>query len=90
MSIDRYDQEMHPRCPPLGGPVPFFHCRRVNRGLPCHRIVVCWADRLDIAGFIREHYTAEEIERMNRPPPSRMGIVLETLDRVRGKGHPED
>ena len=39
MAIDQYDHEMHPRCPPLGGEVPFYHCRRVNRSLPCHRVV---------------------------------------------------
>ncbi|GAB4265532.1 MULTISPECIES: hypothetical protein [Deferrisoma] len=83
MGIDRYDEELHPRCPPLGGEVPFRHCRRVNRGLPCHRIVVCWADRIDIGAFLREHYTPEELEAMSRPPASRLGVMLETLDRVR-------
>ena len=39
MSRDRHDHEMHPRCPPLGGEVPFRHCRQVNAGLPCHRVV---------------------------------------------------
>ena len=86
MAIDQYDREMHPRCPPLGGEVPFYHCRRVNQGLPCHRIVVCWADRIDIGTFLRAHYTPEEIERMSKPPASRLGVMLETLDRVRGRG----
>ncbi|WP_025324082.1 hypothetical protein [Deferrisoma camini] len=83
MGIDRYDQEMHPRCPPLGGEVPFYHCRRVNRGLPCHRIVLCWADRVDIASFIRENYSQEEIEAMSRPPESRLAVMLETAQRVK-------
>lgn len=83
MSIEQHDQEMHPRCPPLGGEVPFRHCRRVNRGLPCHRVVVCWADRLDIVSFIRENYTDEEVRRMSRPPESRLEILLGTLERVR-------
>ncbi|NOY45686.1 MAG: hypothetical protein GXP50_09590 [Deltaproteobacteria bacterium] len=83
MGIDRYDQEIHPRCPPLGGEVPFYHCRRVNRGLPCHRIVLCWADRVDIASFIRENYSQEEIEAMSRPPESRLAVMLETAQRVK-------
>ncbi len=83
MGIDRYDQEMHPRCPPLGGEVPFYHCRRVNRGLPCYRIVLCWADRVDIASFIRENYSQEEIEAMSRPPEPRLAVMLETAQRVR-------
>jgi len=84
VNLDRYDEEMHPRCPPLGGEVPFRHCRRVNAGLPCHRIVICWADRLDIASFLRDGYTPEEIVRMSQPPASRLDILFETLDRVRG------
>jgi len=83
MAIDQYDHEMHPRCPPLGGEVPFYHCRRVNRGLPCHRVVVCWADRIEIAAFLRAHYTPHDLERMSTPPQSRLGVILETLDRVR-------
>ncbi len=86
MGIDRYDQQMHPRCPPLGGEVPFYHCRRVNRGLPCHRIVLCWADRVDIASFIRENYSPEEIEAMSRPPESRLAVMLETVQRVKKEG----
>jgi hypothetical protein len=86
MNLDHYDREMHPRCPPLGGEVPFFHCRRVNAGLPCHRVVICWADRIDIAAFLREGYTATELERMSKPPESRLEIMLGTLDRVRSGG----
>ncbi|GAB4282627.1 MAG: hypothetical protein Kow0092_37630 [Deferrisomatales bacterium] len=85
MAIDCYDREMHPRCPPLGGEVPFSHCRRVNRGLPCHRIVVCWADRIDVGAFVRAHYSPEEIEAMSRPPDSRLDVILETVARVAGK-----
>ncbi|MHB8765068.1 MAG: hypothetical protein ACYDA8_12140 [Deferrisomatales bacterium] len=83
MGIDRHDREIHPRCPPLGGEVPFHHCRRVNRGLPCHRLPGCWADRFDVIAFIRETYTPEEIDRMCEPPESRLDVMLGTLNRVR-------
>ncbi len=86
MSVDRHDSEMHPRCPPLGGEVPFYHCRRVNRGLPCHRIVTCWADRVEIVSFLREEYSPEELERMSRPPESRLDVLLQTVERVRREG----
>ena len=88
MSIDRHDSEMHPRCPPLGGEVPFRHCRTTNQGLPCHRIVMCWLDRVDMTAFLRTYYTPEEIERMSQRPESRLDILLGTLSRVRG-GDPE-
>lgn len=89
MSIDRHDPEHHPRCPPLGGPVPFRHCRSTNQGLPCHRIVVCWSDRIDIAGYLRACYTPEQIERMSRRPEARLDILLGTLARVQGTGEKE-
>lgn len=85
MSIDRHDGEVHPRCPPLGGEVPFRHCRQVNDGLPCHRVVVCWQGRLEIASFLREHYRAEEIEAMSRPPRSRLEVIIGAVERVRGR-----
>lgn len=86
MSRDRYDHEMHPRCPPLGGEVPFRHCRQVNAGLPCHRVVICWADQLDIAAYLRECYSVKEIEQMSKPPDSRLHIMLDTVSRVRAGG----
>jgi len=85
VSIDRHDPETHPRCPPLGGAVPFRHCRTTNRGLPCHRIVMCWADRVDIAAYLRECFTTEEIQRMSQPPESRLDILLGTVARVRDR-----
>jgi len=85
MSRDRHDHEMHPRCPPLGGEVPFRHCRQVNAGLPCHRVVICWADRLDIGAYLRECYSVEEIERMSKPSESRLQVMFDTLARVRDK-----
>jgi hypothetical protein len=60
----------------------------MHQGLPCHRIVLCWADRIDIAAFLREGYTAEELERMSQPPESRLEVMLGTLARVRSTQDP--
>lgn len=60
---EQYDHLTHYRCPPLGGPVGFKHCRTVNDGLPCTKFPACWGRKLDALEFLRENYTEEEISK---------------------------
>jgi hypothetical protein len=46
---------------------------------------MCWADRVDIAAYLRECFTTEEIQRMSQPPESRLDILLGTVARVRDR-----
>ncbi len=85
MARDEHDSLMHPRCPSLGGEVPFRHCRRVNLGLPCQRLLGCWEGTIDVLAFLRENYTLEELEPVFKPSPSRLETMFETLSRVREK-----
>lgn len=86
MAREQFDEKMHPRCPPLGGEVPFRHCRRLNGGLPCQRLLGCWQDQLDVLTFLREHYTLEELEPIFHPSKPRLDIMFETVSRVKGEG----
>ena len=86
MAREQHDQRMHPRCPPLGGEVPFRHCRRVNSGLPCQRLLGCWQEQLDVVGFVRENYTLEELEPLFQPSKPRLDIMFETVSRVKDGG----
>jgi hypothetical protein len=85
MPRGEHDALMHPRCPPLGGEVPFRHCRTVNLGLPCQRLLGCWQDRLDVLGFLRENYTLEELEPVFQPQKSRLEVMLEAVAKVKGE-----
>lgn len=72
------------RCPSLGGPVPFRHCRKTNNGSPCQSVAACWGGRIDLAAFLKKNYTAEDIEKVfGTPKKSRLETIFETLDKKR-------
>jgi len=71
------------RCPPLGGPVTFEYCRRMNAGLPCHQLLRCWGERLDVRTYLNENFSQEEIaQAFSTPPPGRMGTIFDVLKQV--------
>jgi hypothetical protein len=86
--IEEYDALVI-RCPQLGGEVPFSYCRTVNEDLPCRRIVVCWEFRFEIAKFLGDHYSIEQIERALAPPTkTRLETILDLIEKAK-KGKEE-
>ena len=82
MKRDQYDSLII-RCPSLGGEVPFQYCRKMNQGVPCRRLPLCWAERLDIIGYIKGFYSNEEIETVFfHTGTGRLGQIFENLERV--------
>jgi len=72
------------RCPQLGGEVPFSYCRTVNEDLPCRRIIICWEFRFEIAKFLSEHYSIDQIQRAFAPPTkSRLETLLELIEKAK-------
>lgn len=81
--IEEYDALIL-RCPQLGGEVPFKYCRTLNEDLPCRRIVVCWEFRLEIAKFLSEHYSIDQIElALASPTKTRLETILELVDKAK-------
>ncbi len=71
-------------CSQLGGEIPFRYCRTVNDGLPCRKILVCWEFRVEISGFLREHYSFDEIGRALAPPTkTRIEVMLELIEKAK-------
>jgi len=85
--IEAHDSLSYWRCPQLGGPVPFRHCRRSGIDtLPCRKLPECWGSQIDVPGFLASVYTLEEIEiAFGGPAKSRLDIVLETIDNSKEK-----
>jgi len=72
------------RCSMLGGEVPFHYCRTVNEDLPCGKIVICWEFRIEIAQFLNEHYSLDEIQRALAPPTkTRLDTILELIEQAK-------
>ncbi len=80
--IDEHDRRER-RCPRLGHPVPFSYCRKPGRDLPCRRIFDCWWETFDVEGFVRAHWTEEEIARILAPPKDKVSTLVELIEQAR-------
>lgn len=80
--IEEYDT-IEGRCRMLGHQVPFRYCRLVSGGKPCSGILDCWFERLEIADFIRSHYSDEEIEKILSPPKPKVATLIELIEKAR-------
>jgi len=81
--LEEHDDKTR-RCPPLGGPVPFKYCRKVNDQLPCHRILECWSAVFDVVGWLKGNYTEEELRRAMTPDDrSRLDKILRAAHEAR-------
>ncbi|MCF8034820.1 MAG: hypothetical protein K9K66_19115 [Desulfarculaceae bacterium] len=87
--ISDFDAVEHFWCPMLGQTINFAYCRQAQEGLPCNRVLTCFAPHFDVDAFIQEHYTPEQREQFLAPPPSRMDRVMEALEK-NVKPAPED
>jgi len=84
-NISSHDQVTHYWCPQLGQPINFAYCRRAQEGLPCGRVLICFADHFDVQGFIERHYTPQERASFLSPPKGRMQRVVEALAQAGAK-----
>jgi hypothetical protein len=71
------------RCPQLGGPVTFGYCRLVNEGLPCGRVVACWGGTFDVAAFLAEHYSREQIEQVFGASTDRLTRIIDAVKKAK-------
>lgn len=79
---EQFDEMTHWRCPPLGGPVPFSHCRKVAEGLPCSFMSKCWSGSLDVEKYLMGNYSSEEIERISaHAGTDRLDTILKALNK---------
>lgn len=88
-SIEKYDS-LEIRCRLLGHQVPFQYCRSSNRNLPCRKIMDCWWERVEIETYLRENFTAEELSRsVFAKPKSKIGSLIELIEKAKGNGFPK-
>lgn len=81
--IEEHD-ELTIRCPMLGGEVPFRYCRTLNEELPCRKIIICWEFRMEIAKFLSDHYSLDQIEKALTPPTkTRLETILELIEKAK-------
>jgi hypothetical protein len=77
-------EELEIRCPKLGGPVTFSYCKIEEQGRPCPRSLKCWVSYFDVEGVFRETLSPEEFDQcFRRPPPTRIGTLLELIEKAK-------
>jgi len=80
--ITQHDRRTR-RCPMLGHDVPFAYCRAPGSELPCRKVFDCWWETFDVTGFIRTHYSPDQIARMLAPRPDKLATIAELIERAR-------
>ena len=74
----------------LGHDIAFAYCRAPGRDLPCRKVFDCWFETFDVQGFIREHYTTEQIERILAPRQDKAATLVELIQRARQRRQSSD
>lgn len=75
MDIAAYDlRETY--CRRLGHHVPFKYCRDVGVALPCRLIPDCWHTQFDVAAWLTEHFSPEQIAQILAPPQPKIASIL--------------
>ena len=78
------------RCPRLGHELEFSYCRLPGQALPCTKIFDCWWETFDVAAFMREHFSPEQIERIGRPAKDKALALVELIEQARKRNNAND
>jgi len=80
--IEQYDDETI-RCPRVGGEVNFKFCRSENNMLPCRWIIGCWQNKMDINGFLKDHYSTDELDQAFAPRKSKLESLIGLVEKAK-------
>ena len=72
-------------CRILGHHLYFSYCRSLNDGYPCHKILDCWFEKLDVRKFVRENFTDEEVEMFLQAPKPKMQTLMALIEKAKGR-----
>jgi len=70
----------------LGHEVAFSYCRQPAAELPCRKVFDCWWETFDVEAFVRDHFSADQIERMTQPRQDKMVSLVELIERAQQAG----
>jgi hypothetical protein len=78
------------RCPRLGGTVTFAYCTGCGDGDPplCFKILDCWWERFDVAGYLKTRVSPEAVDRLASPaaaPPDKVTTIVDLIRQARDR-----
>jgi len=89
-TVEAYDELQNPRCPRLGDVVTFGYCRAEDHGQPCRKTVFCWGHRFDVVKYLRVHFGADVLDRMDAAPPDKRVSLVDLIERAKRAGGQTD
>jgi hypothetical protein len=84
--MEEEEKHLTRRCPRLGGPVSLHYCKSGGaEGEACWKIIDCWWEIFDIAGYLRDTLSPDQYSRLiHTQPKPKMASILEIVEKVRG------
>ena len=67
----------------LGHELHFSYCRSPGSQLPCSRILDCWFRVFDVEGFIRQHFSQDDIGKILAPRRDKAATLAELIEKAR-------
>jgi hypothetical protein len=81
MSIDQHDSKKI-YCRKMGHQLTFSYCRKPASAQPCRKIFDCWFKTFDVAQFMQEHFTEEQIKATLAPPKAKVNSLIELIQQA--------
>ena len=80
------NDERETYCRKLGHELRFAYCRTTDGDTVCPKILDCWFERFDVAGFMCEHYPKHHVEALTEPPAPKAVSLYELIVRAQQSG----
>lgn len=78
------------RCPRLGSKVTCRYCLEhgSDTRLPCWKIIDCWWEHFDIRSYLRENFSAADMNALEdaRPKP-KVASLIELIEQAKKRRH---
>ncbi len=85
---DRRMDDLERHCRLLGHEIRFGYCRLLPEGRPCRLIVDCWQGSFDVASYLQQRYSPEQIEAFLAPPKAKITSIIELIEKAKEAGEP--
>ncbi|MCF8069050.1 MAG: hypothetical protein K9L30_10735 [Desulfobacterales bacterium] len=86
MKID--EDKLERRCPRLGGQIAFRYCLNCSEDhQPCFKIMDCWWEQFDIAGYLKENLSEAAYEKIagNSKPQPKIASLLDLIEQAKNR-----
>lgn len=81
IAVDEFDDRSL-YCRMLGHDLTFKYCRRTGDGRFCGRVFDCWHDRIEVARYLKTHFSDDEISNVLHPSSPKLHTLLNLIEKT--------